>query len=131
MKHANQSQNGFSLIELAIVIVILGILAAIAVPRYIESQNRTTRAAKDASLGVVQSTFALYVAERSSYPTIQTIADKVQLYSGEVKAVDSGIQVTIDGTNYLVKTFTDKTCSSATSKTNDTVKCVKGITAEG
>ena len=44
------NRKGFTLIELIIVTIILGILAAVAVPRYIGTVNKSGAAAEDAVL---------------------------------------------------------------------------------
>ena len=47
----NNNQKGFSLIELILVIAILGILAAIAVPTYIGFADRAKTTADNVTLG--------------------------------------------------------------------------------
>ena len=42
------NKNGFTLIELIIVMVILGIMAAVAVPRYLDSISNAEKSAEDA-----------------------------------------------------------------------------------
>lgn len=49
------NQKGFTLIELVVVIVILGILAAVAVPRFVSIQGDARRAALDGAAGAMRS----------------------------------------------------------------------------
>ena len=59
MKHT-KSRNGFTLIELIIVMVILGIMAAVAVPRYLDSISNAERSAEDAVINSIRSGLKQY-----------------------------------------------------------------------
>ena len=43
-------QNGFTLIELIMVMIILGVLAAVAIPRYMDTIENAEEAAEDSGL---------------------------------------------------------------------------------
>src|SRR2546425_12380981 len=55
----NRSTEGFTLIELVIVIVILGILAAVAIPKYEDMQEQARSATLKGQLGSIRSAVAI------------------------------------------------------------------------
>src|SRR5438105_15728648 len=55
----NRSERGFALIELVIVIVILGILAAVAIPKYEDMREQARSATLKGQLGSIRSTVAI------------------------------------------------------------------------
>lgn len=63
---------GFTLVELLIVVVILAILAAIAVPQFTSSTDDAKLAALDATLARMRSAIDLYYQQHGGYPGAAT-----------------------------------------------------------
>ena len=119
-------QQGFTLIELVMVMVLLGILVAVAIPKYENLTTSAETAAKAATSGAVRSAFAGYLAAHSgAAPTVTQLA--AELTGTACTAVATGISCTLkDGTVYIATTFTDSACSVATTAVGNTVACIGG-----
>jgi len=59
------NQKGFTLIELVIIIVILGILAAVAIPKYQDITSEAKEASCRAALGGLRSGITIYYANQA------------------------------------------------------------------
>ena len=64
MKTNTQNNKGFTLIELIMVTIILGILAAVAIPRYMATVTQAEEAAEDAVITSIKAGLETYATEQ-------------------------------------------------------------------
>ena len=92
-----KNNKGFTLIELIMVTIILGILAAVAIPRYTTSVSAAEAAAEDAVISGIRAGLENYATEqlmsngRRSWPAnpFEALATKPSGYSTDDSNADS------------------------------------------
>ncbi|MCK5596630.1 MAG: prepilin-type N-terminal cleavage/methylation domain-containing protein [Candidatus Eisenbacteria sp.] len=62
-----RNQRGFTLVELMIVVIIVGILAAVAIPMYQGATERAKASEAVAALGTIRGAMRVYYAEHGTY----------------------------------------------------------------
>jgi type IV pilus assembly protein PilA len=68
-----RKQEGFTLIELMIVVAIIGILAAIAIPNFLRYQAKSRQSEAKTNLGAIFVAETAYFSEQSRYGSFQEI----------------------------------------------------------
>ena len=68
-----RSKKGFTLIELLIVVAIIGILAAIAIPQFASYRQKAYNSASTSDLKNIKTGLESFMADNQQYPTSITV----------------------------------------------------------
>lgn len=123
---------GFTLVELLVVIVVLAVLAAIVLPKFMNSSARSKESALKSDLKLMRNAISLFQADTGKFPN--SIADLAQTDKTQVKDasgttvnaadwhgpyLDSVINDPISGTAFNYDKTTGKVTSSASGNALD------------
>lgn len=114
-KVTGRTQRGFTLIELMIVVVIVGILAAIAYPSYIQYTVRSNRSAAQSFILGVANKQEQYILDARQYATTLTALNMT-----EPAEVSQHYGITITGVTVTPPAYSIVATPTGSQSTNDT-----------
>ncbi len=107
-----RKEKGFTLVELMIVIIILAVLTAIAIPSYMVLRDRARRAAAQSELKNIATAMEMYNADEDTYPDTGFAALILALEGGgymdpvpTTDQWDTPYVYTFDGTDYTLESY--------------------------
>lgn len=90
LTHRAQGERGFTLVEVLIVLVIIGILLAIAVPSYLGFKNNANESAAEANVRAAVPAVEAYFADYGTY---------LGMNATTLAAIDAGINAQVVSVN--------------------------------
>jgi prepilin-type N-terminal cleavage/methylation domain-containing protein len=132
-----RTNSGFTLIELAIVIVIVGILAAVAIPRFTDMTEQARRAQRQSIAASINSAFAIYLASNNgNRPTwnqlLQGYLQNTPTGANGLKFNNGQVYMDYDGNNApatnnsenVVRLYSDANCTTVVTNATTPIFCI-------
>ena len=108
------NQKGFATLEVILMIIVIGILATVAIPRFTDTTVKANTAKIQADLSTLDNAIAIYFMETGKYPEkLSDLKDYVKdvedLKPPKGKAYINGEQKDISATSYGFKEVVNET----------------------
>lgn len=94
----HKKQSGFTIIELLIVIIVIGILATLVITTFSGIQRNARNRAREADINAIHSQLEYYYGQNSKYPTLDDL-NNATWRNDNLKGLDSGALSDPQGTN--------------------------------
>jgi general secretion pathway protein G len=95
-------RSAFSLVELVVVVLIIGILAAVAAPKMFDTANDARDNATKASLAIVRDAVELYRSQNGIYPPVATFTTAIKPFiKGTFPKVQTNLVPTLNQNNVV------------------------------
>ncbi len=115
-----RSSKGFTMVELMVVVLIVGILAAVAVPLMSGRIDASKWSEAKAGMGTIASALRAYAAEKGSFASAPTLAD-IGIATND-----------LDGTYFSSGAYTISSASAANGQVSFVITCATaGSTRSG
>jgi type IV pilus assembly protein PilA len=102
MKPKDDRDAGFTLIELLVVVAIIGILAAIAIPVFLNQRASARDASVKADINGIAKVMETVYSDSGAYPTDETDASFTALTPVVSPANDISVTVSADGRSFTI-----------------------------
>ena len=109
-----KDERGFTLIELMIVVAIIGILAAIAIPQFSAYRERAYIASMQADCSAIRVAEEAYYADNNAYKATEKPATDLKDYGILTLSEGNSVKVTVKGETYKVEMSSTKTTKKVT-----------------
>jgi len=119
-----RTRKAFTLVEVLIVVIVLGILAAIVVPQFTDASTDAKGSSLTTNLQIIRGQIALYKLQHDdTYPVLKTFTEQMTQFTKE-----DGTYHATDRANYPLGPYLQTIPNNPYTGTNDVTKTAAGAT---
>jgi hypothetical protein len=117
--------RSITFIELTLMFSFAGVAGGVAIPDYVDASQQALLHSKAEATKMAKDVHsAMTAGGKHELPSVATLAANLQ---GGTVATGTGIVVRIDGDEYTLPTYSNRSCTVLTQKAEDKVACVGSI----